>query len=105
MKYVFNIKALAAYGDGCRLLCCQQPSSYAANALILNTYFIFFTCNGETNSRTLVVRRLVWRTNMAASNFRRQLEGYGLTTAHILYRMPDHPALLQTYVWQDYDLC
>jgi uncharacterized protein Usg len=24
---------------------------------------------------------------MAASDFRRQLEGYGLTTAHILYRL------------------
>ena len=24
-------------------------------------------------------------------NFRRQLEGYGLTTAAILYRLPDHP--------------
>jgi len=33
-----------------------------------------------------------------------QLKGYGLTTAHILYRMPDFPALLQTYIWQDYDL-
>ena len=29
---------------------------------------------------------------------------YSLTTAEILYRMPDHPALLQSYVWQDYDL-
>ena len=38
-------------------------------------------------------------------SFGRQLEGYGLTTAQILYRLPDHPALLQTYVWQDYDLC
>ena len=36
--------------------------------------------------------------------FRKQLQGYGLTTANILYRLPDHPALLQTYVWQDYDL-
>ena len=36
--------------------------------------------------------------------FRKQLEGYSLTTAEILYRMPDHPALLQTYIWQDYDL-
>jgi uncharacterized protein Usg len=36
--------------------------------------------------------------------FLRQLEGYGLTTAEILYRMPDHPALLQTYVWQEHDL-
>ncbi|MCC6736735.1 MAG: usg protein [Bauldia sp.] len=31
-------------------------------------------------------------------------EGYGLTTAEILYRLPDHRELLQTYVWQDYDL-
>jgi uncharacterized protein Usg len=27
-----------------------------------------------------------------------------LITAEILYHMPDHPVLLQTYVWQDYDL-
>jgi uncharacterized protein Usg len=32
------------------------------------------------------------------------LKGYGLTTAHILYRMPDHPSVLQTFIWQDYDL-
>jgi uncharacterized protein Usg len=42
---------------------------------------------------------------MVSRNFRKQLEGYGLTTAHILYRRPDHPWLLQTYVWQEYDLC
>lgn len=29
---------------------------------------------------------------------------YRLTTAEILYHMPDHPKLLQSYVWQDYDL-
>lgn len=34
----------------------------------------------------------------------RMLAGYGLATAEILYRMPDHPAILQTYVWQEYDL-
>lgn len=33
-----------------------------------------------------------------------QLMGYSLTTAEILYRMPDAPSLLQTYVWQEYDL-
>ena len=42
---------------------------------------------------------------VASRDFRRQLEGYGLTTAQILYRLPDHPSLLQTYVWQDHDLC
>ncbi|MGQ0458039.1 MAG: usg protein [Hyphomicrobium sp.] len=36
--------------------------------------------------------------------FRIQLAGFSLTTAEILYRLPDHPSLLQTYVWQDYDL-
>ena len=42
---------------------------------------------------------------MVSENFKRQLDGYGLTTARILYRLPDHPWLLQTYVWQEYDLC
>lgn len=41
---------------------------------------------------------------MQAGEFRKQLLGFGLTTANILYRMPDHPAVLQTYVWQGYDL-
>lgn len=38
------------------------------------------------------------------SAFLRQIEGFSLTTAEILYRLPDHPRLLQSYVWQDYDL-
>ena len=33
-----------------------------------------------------------------------QLKDYRLTTAEIMYRMPDHPAILQTYIWQDLDL-
>jgi uncharacterized protein Usg len=32
------------------------------------------------------------------------LRDYRLTTAEILYRFPDHPVLLQTYVWQELDL-
>ena len=36
-------------------------------------------------------------------DFRAQLAGFSLTTAEILYRMPDHPSLLQSYIWQDYD--
>lgn len=38
------------------------------------------------------------------SELEMMLRGYGLTTAQIFYRMPDHPALLQSYVWQNYDL-
>lgn len=32
------------------------------------------------------------------------LKGYGLTTAQMYYRMPDHPHVLNSFVWQDYDL-
>ena len=32
------------------------------------------------------------------------LKGYGLTTAEFFYRMPDHRNVLNTFVWQDYDL-
>jgi uncharacterized protein Usg len=34
----------------------------------------------------------------------RQLEGYRLTTAEILYHLPDHPGVLQSFIWQDYDI-
>jgi uncharacterized protein Usg len=47
---------------------------------------------------------MVSRVGVASADFRKQVLGYGLTTAQILYRMPDHPSLLQTYVWQNYDL-
>ena len=39
-----------------------------------------------------------------SSEFRRRLEGYSLTTAEILYHLPDHPHLLQTFIWQQLDL-
>ena len=38
------------------------------------------------------------------SDLELQLAGYRLTTAEILYHMPDHPGLLQTYVWQNLDM-
>ena len=47
---------------------------------------------------------MVSRVGVVSEDFRKQVLGYGLTTAQILYRMPDHPSLLQTYVWQNYDL-
>ena len=34
----------------------------------------------------------------------RRLRGWRLITAEITYRLPDHPSLLQTFVWQHYDL-
>ena len=37
-------------------------------------------------------------------NFQAQLAGFSLTTAEILYRLPDHPSLLQSFIWQEYDV-
>ncbi len=38
------------------------------------------------------------------ANLKLQLNDYRLTTAEILYHMPDHPALLQSFIWQEYDI-
>jgi uncharacterized protein Usg len=39
----------------------------------------------------------------AMSEIESMLDDYRLTTAEILYRLPDHPDLLQSYVWQHLD--
>ena len=38
------------------------------------------------------------------SDFARQLQNYRLTTAEIIYGLPDHPKLLQSYIWQELDI-
>jgi uncharacterized protein Usg len=43
-------------------------------------------------------------TRTIDTTFRAQLAGYSLTTAEILYRLPDHPSLLQTFIWQEFDV-
>ncbi len=36
--------------------------------------------------------------------FSDQLRGYRLTTAEIIYHLPDYPDLLQTFIWQTMDI-
>ncbi|HTJ62679.1 MAG TPA: usg protein [Alphaproteobacteria bacterium] len=38
------------------------------------------------------------------ANLNVQLNNYRLTTAEIIYHLPDHPGLLQSFIWQNYDL-
>ena len=45
-----------------------------------------------------------FETQTVSRDFIKQLAGYGLATARILYRLPDHPRFLQAYIWQDFDL-
>ena len=37
-------------------------------------------------------------------HYTRLLAGYSLTTAEILYRIPDYPLVLQSFIWQAYDV-
>ena len=37
------------------------------------------------------------------SDFARRLKGARLLTAEVLYYIPDHPSLLQTFMWQTLD--
>ncbi|MEZ5797434.1 MAG: usg protein [Paracoccaceae bacterium] len=41
---------------------------------------------------------------MRQSDTELMLQGYGLTTAEIYYRMPDYRSVLNTFVWQHLDL-
>ena len=52
------------------------------------------------SSKTVISKQEV----VSDKDFKQQLAGYSLTTAEILYRMPDHPSLLQSYIWQEYDV-
>ena len=42
-------------------------------------------------------------TLITSSGFQAQLRGKRLTTAEVLYYIPDHPALLQSFLWQTLD--
>ena len=37
-------------------------------------------------------------------DFVRMANGYCLTTAEVLYYLPDHPSILQSFLWQTYDV-
>jgi len=39
-----------------------------------------------------------------ATETEQTLKGYGLTTAEFFYHMPDYAHVLNTLVWQDYDI-
>ena len=38
------------------------------------------------------------------SDEKQALRDYRLTTAEIIYRLPDHPDLLQSFIWQKLDV-
>jgi uncharacterized protein Usg len=63
---------------------------------------------GNFNVRAIRVRAIRFRTNWGRGSFDMGhaviIKDYRLTTAKIFYHLPDYPGLLQTYVWQDFDI-
>jgi len=41
---------------------------------------------------------------MQHNELKLRLDGWRLSTAEVLYYMPDHPSLLQSFTWQTLDL-
>jgi uncharacterized protein Usg len=44
------------------------------------------------------------REGMTDNEFALRLQGWRLATAEVLYYMPDHPSLIQSFIWQTLDL-
>jgi uncharacterized protein Usg len=42
--------------------------------------------------------------SISGTDLEKRLKGYKLTTAEILYHLPDFPRLLQSFVWQEFDI-
>ena len=63
---------------------------------LLRFVFVYFLLRLAANYRSR--ETLIKEHGGAMSDLSLQLNGYRLTTAEILYYMPDHPALLQSFV-------
>ena len=73
----------------------KQPPDQSANTLFLliikeSPAWFSYRCHMEVQ--------------VSMSETELMLKGYGLTTAEIFYRMPDYKNVLNTFVWQEYDL-
>jgi uncharacterized protein Usg len=52
----------------------------------------------------LIVTRENGDRSPAVNEQRTKSPDYRVTTAEIIYRLPDHPLLLQSFIWQKLDL-
>lgn len=73
-----------------------QPSQHSDNTLFS------LKSNSLLGMISVPIRKV--RFTMQESETELMLRGYGLTTAELFYRMPDYQSVLNTFVWQEYDL-
>lgn len=72
-----------------------QPGGYAANILFLlkSNFLMALFLQGFPN-----------RGKNMHEETKLMLKGYGLTTAEFFYHMPDHVHVLNSFIWQEYDI-
>jgi uncharacterized protein Usg len=58
----------------------------------------------QENLGSMLVVSGTTRKETPMSDATPQIREYRLTTAEIIYHMPDHPDLLQSFIWQKLDL-
>ena len=78
----------------------QQHSLKAANILNLLSFYSLFGCLIKRGATSFAFDQ---EASPLESDFSVQLTGRRLTTAEVLYYMPGHPVLLQSFLWQTLD--
>jgi uncharacterized protein Usg len=73
-----------------------QPRDMSAN--------IMFSLKINQALASFVHRRNQRGWAMRKTETELMLKGFGLTTAELFYRMPDYRNVLNSFVWQEYDL-
>jgi uncharacterized protein Usg len=85
------------------MVCNGRPPSMLAAIQAECQHAVFVAFKG-IDGRLCDGRGNIKRCHMAETETELLLKGYGLTTAEMIYRMPDYRSVLNTFVWQDYDL-
>lgn len=54
--------------------------------------------------RVITEQPKIYPEKQTQKQLQKQLQGYRLTTAEVIYHLPDHPSLLQSFIWQTMDI-
>jgi uncharacterized protein Usg len=78
----------------------QQPRREAANHLL----YIVFLEKEQSIGHARSTGYSKSHESTKVNDHKQALRDYRLTTAEIIYHMPDHPDLLQSFIWQKLDV-
>jgi uncharacterized protein Usg len=104
---VSSSQYLKSAAEGFKAVAATVPSlagSSSRGRPLMICFQSLFCCAATIASACLLLVRDGGQMRRDVTLYELQAKGYRLTTAEIVYRLPDHPALLQTFIWQKFDL-